>query len=57
VQLFGVVLVLVGASRDLQMAVWGYSQGSPSLGSLLVVAGLLAAGGGLVGPALTAGGA
>ena len=52
VQLFGVVLVLVGAFRDLQMSTWGYTPGSPSLGSLLVVAGLLAAVVGLVGPPL-----
>ena len=56
VQLFGIALVLVGAFRDLQLAVWGYSQGSPSLGSLLVVAGLLTTMGGLVGPTLAAGG-
>ena len=57
VQLFGVVLVLVGAFRDLQMSTWGYSTGNPSLGSLLVVTGFLAAGVGLVGPALAGGSA
>jgi hypothetical protein len=56
-QLFGIALVLVGAFRDLQMSTWGYTPGSPSLGSLLVVAGLLTAAGGLFGPVLVGGGA
>ncbi|MFC7177363.1 hypothetical protein [Halosegnis marinus] len=55
-QLFGVVLVLIGAFRDLQMSTWGYPPGNPSLGSLLVVTGLLMAGIGLIGPVLVEGG-
>jgi hypothetical protein len=56
-QLFGIALVLVGAFRDLQMSTWGYTPGNPSLGSLLVVGGLLTAAAGLFGPVLVGGGA
>jgi hypothetical protein len=54
-QLFGIALVLVGAFHDLQVAVRGYGVEGYSLGSLLVVVGLLVVGVGLAWPAIAGG--